>query len=329
MRIRLCLSVIGLAGSIAVIAAQSPAAPPGAALVVGSGNFFSPIVANLDKAVAFYRDGLGLEVMGAPSNAAENAPLRNMFGLPDAGLRWTVARRPGLRNGVEIVEITNAGGKPLDRRITDPGAMTLVMSSPDDLDQVVARLREHGGTMVSAPGKPDVGGRARVLVTRDADDHFVQLFEAGATAAPLPPRIRLTVQSVTKSVALYRDALGLRPPAGSPVSDDVLMTALGIARGGASTAALEVPGSGLVVEFIEFKTNGRKVVGRIQDPGSTRLQLQVRDLDAAVQAVVRAGGHVVSTGGRPVELPGGRGSSIKAAIVQDPDNLFLVLIQAS
>jgi predicted enzyme related to lactoylglutathione lyase len=60
-----------------------------------------------------------------------------------------------------------------------------------------------------------------------------------------------------------------------------------------------------------------------------RLQLQVRDLDAAIQAVVRAGGRVVSSGGQPVELPAGRGHAIKAAIVQDPDNLFLVLIQAA
>ena len=84
-----------------------------------------------------------------------------------------------------------------------------------------------------------------------------------------------------------------------------------------------------MIEFVQFKEAGRSVKGRIQDPGSTRLQLQVRDLDAAIKAVVRAGGHVVSTAGRPVELPGGRGAPTRAAIVQDPDNLFLVLIQAA
>jgi predicted enzyme related to lactoylglutathione lyase len=72
----------------------------------------------------------------------------------------------------------------------------------------------------------------------------------------------------------------------------------------------------------------RTVSGSIQDPGSTRMQLQVRDLDAAIQAVVRAGGSVISTGGKPVELPAGRGAAIRAAMVRDPDNLFLVLIEA-
>jgi len=308
--------------------AQGP--PAGAqpeGLVVGSGNFFSPIVANLEKAVAFYRDGLGLEVMGAPSTAADNAPLRNMFGLPDAQLRWTVARPAGSRQGVEIVEISQAGGRPMDRQITDSGAMTLVMSTNDPLPAVVTRLKALGGTSISANGNP---AGASIVVVRDPDDHFVQLIAAGKDAAPLAPRIRLTVRNLERTMALYRDGLGLRGTTRASTSDDWVTSALGLARGTAvSTGALEVPGSNLTIEFVQFTGTGRTVTARIQDPGSTRLQLQVRDLDAAVQAVVRAGGRVVSTGGKPVELPAGRGNPIRAAIVQDPDNLFLVLIQAA
>src|SRR5690349_3651556 len=85
MRRLLTLAVAAIAAA-ASTHAQSPVGTPGEALVVGAGNFFSPIVANLDKAIAFYRDGLGLEVTGAPSSADDNAPLRNMFGLPDARL---------------------------------------------------------------------------------------------------------------------------------------------------------------------------------------------------------------------------------------------------
>src|SRR6185437_11144448 len=48
-------------------------------LVVGSGNFFSPIVGNLDKAIAFYRDAIGLDITGTPANAEQNAPIRNML----------------------------------------------------------------------------------------------------------------------------------------------------------------------------------------------------------------------------------------------------------
>ena len=60
--------------AVKVVHAQQPgAAPAGPAptgIVVGSGNYFSPIVADLDKAVAFYRDGLGFEFQGAPANAS-------------------------------------------------------------------------------------------------------------------------------------------------------------------------------------------------------------------------------------------------------------------
>jgi len=299
-----------------------------AGLVVGSGNYFSPIVANLERAVAFYHDGLGLDVMGTPSTAADNAPLRNMFGLPGAQLRWTVARPTGSRQGVEIVEIAQAGGRLLDRRITDAGAMTLVMSTVEPLREVIARVKTAGGTQVGTGGNENVTGQYVALV-RDADDHFVQLNAAAKDAPPLAPRIRMTVQNLDRTTALYRDGLGIDGFASVPAADEWL-TALGVTRRpDVATSAVVVSGSKLVIEFVQFKEAGRSVKGRIQDPGSTRLQLQVRDLDAAIKAVVRAGGHVVSTAGRPVELPAGRGAPIRAAIVQDPDNLFLVLIQAA
>ena len=40
-------------------------------------------------------------------------------------------------------------------------------------------------------------------------------------------------------------------------------------------------------------------------------------------------GAVVSTGGATVELPGRGGATTKVAIVRDPNNLFLVLIQTA
>jgi hypothetical protein len=90
-----------------------------------------------------------------------------------------------------------------------------------------------------------------------------------------------------------------------------------------------VPTTGLVFELIDFKGVDRRVVtSNLQDPGSTRIQLQVRDVDAAVAAVKAGGGSVQSTGGVPVELPA-RGGTIKTAIVRDPDNLFLVFLQAA
>ena len=69
--------------------------------------------------------------------------------------------------------------------------------------------------------------------------------------------------------------------------------------------------------------------GNIQDPGSTRMQLRVRDIDAAIARLKAAGGAVVSAGGATVDLPGRGGAVTKTSIVRDPNNLFLVLIQTA
>jgi predicted enzyme related to lactoylglutathione lyase len=339
------IAVLILLGSIAP-RAQAPAtpadAPPG--LVVGSGNFFSPIVANLEKAVAFYRDGLGLQVTGEPTTAEANAPLRNMFGLPDAALRWTIARPAGMRTGVEIIEITRANGGPLARAISDPGAVTLV-ATVTDIDAILGRLKATGGAVMTSSGAPlsvpsGAGSKARAVVVRDRDNHFVELVQpdkppasaSAATGGVIDVHVRLTVDSVDRAMKLYRDALGLRQqrPMSAFEKDRTVMDMLGVPKGEYRYAFAEVPGSGLQIAFMEFKgLDKQSIRGNIQDPGSTRLQLQVRDLDAAIKAMVDAGGTIVSTGAAPVELPAGRGASIKAAIVRDPNNLFVVLIQAA
>jgi catechol 2,3-dioxygenase-like lactoylglutathione lyase family enzyme len=286
MRFRTALLIL----TATCLYAQAPAG----GLVVGSGNFFSPIVADLDRAIAFYRDGLGLQVTGEPSNADNNPALRAMFGLPEARLRWTVARPPGMRTGVEIVEIKNAGGKPVDRQIQDPGSFTLVV-----------QLRDRGATLtrLKALGAPVVSTSDAAVVVRDPDGHFVSLVQAEQPGV----RVRLTVQDAGQVMRLYCDTLGLmRRP---------------------ETNTAEVPGSGLVIEFAEYKKIERRAItGRIQDPGSTRMQLQVRNVEAAIAAITKAGGTVVSSGGGTVALPAGRGGTTTTSIVRDPNNLFVVLI---
>ena len=328
--------------------AQAPASPalPGPSptgLVVGSGNFFSPIVSDLDRAVAFYRDGLGLDVQGAPANADTNPALRNMFGLPDAQLRWQIGRPAGMRSGVEIVEIKKAGGKGLERRLQDIGATTLIVLVRD-LDSVFGRLKQLGAPVVTKGGAPLFvpGGarKSRAVIVQDPDGHFVELFqpdplpEAPATPAPnvIEVRVRLSVADVERETRLYRDALGLavRAP-GEFAGQPTVLDMMGLPAGAQYRASMfTVPTTGLTFELIDFKGVERRVVrGNIQDPGSTRMQLQVRDVDATIAALTKAGGAVVSAGGTTVELPGRGGVTTKVAIVREPSNLFLVLIQAA
>jgi len=337
-----------MAGSLvaAAVFAQTPAAPAptGPAptgLIVGSGNFFSPIVADLDKALAFYRDGLGLDVQGAPANADANAPLRNMFGLPDAQLRWSIGRPAGMRTGVEIVEISKAGGRAVERRLQDSGAFTLIVLVRD-LDAVFGRLMQLGAPVVTKGGKPIAvpsGSRARAVIVKDPDGHFVELYQPdplpAATATPAPNvievRVRLAVNDVEQATRLYVNQLGMamRSP-GKFDGNPAVLDMMGLPSGAQYRASMfTVPTTGLTFELIDFKGVDRQTIkGNLQDPGSTRIQLQVRDVDATIAALKQAGGAVVSAGGTTVELPGRGGATTKVAIVRDPDNLFLVLLQA-
>ncbi len=358
--------VAGLILATGLAHAQNAPIPPAASaptgLVVGSGNFYSPVVANLDEAVAFYRDGIGFEFQGEPGNADSNPQLRAMFGLPDARLRWQIGRAPGIAGGVEVVEIAAAGGQPLDRKIQEP-SVVMLMVVVRDIDVTFARLKALGAPVVTRGGKPvtiNAEGMRAVLV-QDPAGHFVELLEP-ATHPPSQPgtgeirnvRVRHTVDDLDRAVALYRDALGLRegfPVFSAYTSDRRVVDLLGVPRNTRwRLMTLNVPTSSLPIELIEFKDGRRPqspnvtVVDvpasgvphelselndgqRPMSPGATRIQLRVADIDAAAAALVQAGGTFVSTGGRPLDLPAGNGT-LKVGIVRDPDGLFVVLINA-
>jgi len=342
----LALSITGLA--LAQAPSQSPAqpaAPAGPAptgLIVGNGNWFSPIVADLDKALTFYRDGLGFETTGAPAEATGTVPLMNMFGLPpEAKLRYQIARPPASRTGVEIIEISGAGGKPLDRRLQDPGAFMLIVLVRD-IDAALVKVKAVGAPVLTRGGMamtvPGGAHPARMAVVKDPDGHFVELAQldplpetqAPATANVVGVRVRLIVDDVDKAMHLYRDALGMNMTLAPSFRDDSgVLAGLGMREGQYRAAMLQVPTTGLVFEPMDFKDVDSKTVhGRIQDPGSTRIQLQVRDVDAAIAALKQAGGVVQTTGGKSMDLPAGP-NTIKVAMVRDPNDLFVVLIQAA
>ena len=337
--------LLGAAAVAATSAAQAQPEPPApTGLVVGSGDFFSPIVADLDAAATFYR-AIGFEIEGEPATADANPQLRAMFGLPDARLRWQIGRAPPIRGGVEIVEVTAADGRLVERRMQDPGTVML-MVVVRDVDATLARVKALGAPVVTLGGEPVTvrPPELRVVVVQDPAGHFVELVEprikpahAPATANVVGIRVRHTVQDLGKALALYRDALGLHPTGRLERSNRLppyfangaVQKALGLGPDWIHRyVELVVPGSGLVLELIEFKDMRRSAQrARLQDAGSTRLQLRVADIDAAAAALVRAGGEFVSAGGRPLDLPAGD-STLKAAIVRDPDDLFVVLIQA-
>ena len=184
----------------------------------------SPIVNDLDRAARFYHDLIGLDLVPAPPAGAlpwdEDPGHLNLHGLPQARLRFIGARMPGIRCGVELVEINNVERTPVRRRMQDPGAVTLILLVRD-LDAAFVKLKAAGVPVISTGGAPlamSATSKTRAVIVQDPDGHFVEL----AQLDPLPPttapagsnvigiRLRVTVGDMDGTLRFYQQRLGLK-----------------------------------------------------------------------------------------------------------------------
>jgi predicted enzyme related to lactoylglutathione lyase len=331
---------IGLCLAVATplsLTAQAPArnthtAATASVSVLHTGHF-SPIVADLDRTMAFYRDVLELEIATEPPPTWDAEPwLRGLHGTPDAAIRFATAKIPGVNWGIEMVEFKDSHRWPAQPRVQDPGACTVALAVRD-LDVVLARLKRAGAPVVSAGGAPvdDFGSgdtRYRAVIVRDPDGHFVEIFKA----TPQPPTkapassnvigggVRIVVESLDRTLALYRDQLGWPFGKATPSDSKAFQDLTGLPAAKSRHSVATAP-DGALYELVEFQGVNRTPLGtRVQDPGSTRFQLIVSDLDAALARFKEAGGSVVSAGGRPVVESG-----MRYAVVRDFNGLFIVV----
>lgn len=339
----------------AVLTAQSNQVPPARQApvdVVGSSGNMSPIVGNLDEAIHFYVDLLGFQMPRQPRSVSPaDVPfpeLLNNQGTPNARLRWVSVYIPGSKWRLELLEFTEIERTPVQPRPQDPGAMTLVLQVRD-LDGLLARLKQENVPVVTQDGQPVLlgsastqstgGGRVRAVVVKDPAGHYVELQQP----VPLPTsgvpaegnilgaRVRITVADTDETLRLYRDTFGFKPePAVTAFSGaGSRQVLLGLPTGAGfepqvrltAAAVPNVPDQFL--EFIEFKGIDRKPIGsRISDPGSSRIQLRVRDLPTAIREFKAVGGVVTSTNGRSVMV-----DKIPSVIVRDMNNIFVIMQQ--
>src|SRR5277367_3280572 len=138
------------------------------------------------------------------------------------------------------------------------------------------------------------------------------------------------VDNVERSVAFYRDVLGLEMPnPPRPFDSTPWIVAMGNTPGAQSRPAiLHIPGSKLGVELIDYKDIDREAAHpRFQDPGAANLILTVRDMDPLMAKLKAAHAHIISKGGEPAMIMGANGGRGKVVFVQDPDGFFVEISQ--
>jgi catechol 2,3-dioxygenase-like lactoylglutathione lyase family enzyme len=306
------------------------------AQITGVGNF-SHIVANMDRAIEFYRDVIGLEMSGQPGAFNGNPAILNLGNTPGAQSRFTALRVPGSALGVELIEYKDIDRKPAQPRFQDPGAANLILTVRD-LDAIVARVKKAGAHINTAGGVPATvtsnnGGGSKVIFVQDPDGFFIELSQrnpAPETAAPATANViggnfEIMVADTDKTMRLYKEALGFDPQVGTTFDGTkLLMDTAGTPGAQFKRSVARIPGTTVSMAFLEFKDIDRKPIKtRTQDPGTPILQLRARDVDAIAKAWKAAGGEIVSTNGEPVTM-----GANKLILLRDPNGLMLEILPA-
>jgi predicted enzyme related to lactoylglutathione lyase len=295
--------------------------------VIGVGNF-SHIVADMDRAVIFYEEVLQLEPDTLPTEFSGNPAIMRLGNTPGGQSRIATFNIPGSELGVELIEYTDIDRQPIQTRFQDPGA-ALVQLRVKNLDGILARLENSQGQIWTPSGEPvSVGGNGRIIFLKDPDGFFVEVIEGEApdTAAAgnvYGGNFELIINDTDQNAAFYRDGLGLDPQVSDGFDDTVLLTNTVNALGaGFRRTVLTLNDTQLNMAFLEFQGINRKPMNsRVQDPGTSILQIITDDVIAMSEQIVAAGGTLVPLDG-PVDFGGGRYISL----LRDPNNLFIELM---
>jgi catechol 2,3-dioxygenase-like lactoylglutathione lyase family enzyme len=318
----LCLAF----ASLPVAAQTAPAMPT---VVHGLYNWVHS-TADAERAFAFYRDVLGIELAPSPfvPNAAAPEGIRPWSAVVADELIWDLTdtrgsrartvfmRAPNTPFGLELSEFVEIEREIRPANPWDPGASRLIFSVRD-LGAVVAKVTARDAPVVTLGGEPVIVRGARGLLVRDPDGYLVELWQASAAEiarAESPgdivgTAIGLTVADTERALELYRGLLGFAVR--ETREADAAELALNGLRGGrlAQTVTL-IPGTAIEVIFAELQLPDGIAANpfrwRIQDVGSPQFQLEVRGLDPLLERTRAAGYRFLSAGGRPIQRPFGR-----------------------
>lgn len=263
--------------------AQGPAAPTPPTGVAG-GNV-GLVVADMDRAMAFYRDVLGLPVSTGGAAPWEDPALR--------AAAVTTVPIPGGQWALELVKLARptAAFRP---RMQDPGALTLILFV-QDLDGIRARARAAGFPIVTVGGIVGVGnnGAIKASVVQGPDGEFIELLQppppapvaspaAGPVAAPpagatnvLRGNVRVSVADANAAAKAYEALLGIQFRGGpAPVADPGVPAMLGHPGATFHLRIGQFPVSAMTFELLEIAGPAKSNVRALRSaPGAVYLRV--------------------------------------------------------
>lgn len=136
----------------------------------------------------------------------------------------------------------------------------------------------------------------------------------------------ITVTDLTAALTFYRDVLGLQVVTERRIDEDYAREFIGVQSDAVNVAFLELPGTGALIELLEYEDPERRPAGsRPPDPGNVHICLVVDDLDALFSRLKAAGFGAQSPA--PVAIPVGPNAGGKILYAIGPDGVFVELLQ--
>lgn len=133
-------------------------------------------VSNLESALIFWRDILGLELSHTAHQTGEMAA--EITGVPGAEIKLAVVKAPG-GHKIELLEyIAPPDRKQAALRPCDVGSVHIALTV-DNLDELLSRIAASGWKAAGRPQTLTVGPNAgkRVVYVRDSDGTIIEFMQ--------------------------------------------------------------------------------------------------------------------------------------------------------
>lgn len=292
-------------------------------------------VRSLEQALSFFVGQLQLEVESR--GPVDDALVRTLIEEPIAPLEGARLRLPRIPASIQLTE--NRQAPSVDNRHPNPGTCHIAFFT-HDLEDTWHSLAGKGCKLVSTgiiPIDTGVFGGGKAIYCVGPEGYRLEFMQGPAyldgsrrdpDAIPNLQRanetchIGIQVRDRDRSLAFYRDLLGIESLAEWLEADASTKAVIGLPEAELNMAILRLPGTHACLEVIEYRNTSREPVDtRNRNNGTFHLAFCVPDLHATLQRLTTFGSRLLAPG--ILSLPDGR----RTLCCEDPDGIRVQFIE--